>query len=439
MANQPLVHKRVLGPWMLTALVAGNMIGSGIFYLPTELAGFGSISLLSWLFTSAGAILLALVFARLGMLLPRVGGPYAYTREAFGEFVGFQMAYNYWIALVVGNGAIAVAFVGYLGVFFPVLNDNHVLSFFVCVISVWSMAILNIMGVRWAGAMQLLTTILKITPLLLIGIFGTILLKPHFLPAFNTSGHSNIFAFSGAATLTLWAFVGLESATVPAEDVENPKRNIPRATIYGTLIAAVVYILGTLAVMGQVPPDQLAHSTAPFADAGKALFGPIGGDMVAIGAIISSFGALIGWTLLTGQIPMAAARDGIFPKMFAKETKNGTPANALIVSSILLTILLMLTLNKGLIKQFQFVTLLATLATVIPYFFTAMAELVIFIKDRYLIAGEKILGSIIIAILAGVYAFWMIIGSGEDTVFYGALLFFSSAPVYVWMKHKEHQ
>lgn len=439
MNDKPITHKRVLGPWMLTALVAGNMIGSGIFYLPTELAGFGSISLLSWVFTSAGALLLALVFARLGMLLPRVGGPYAYTREAFGEFVGFQMAYNYWIALVVGNGAIAVAFVGYLGVFFPVLNDNHVLSFIICVASVWMMAILNIMGVRWAGAMQLLTTILKLTPLLMIGIIGTLFLKPHVLPHFNTSGHSNIFAFSGAATLTLWAFIGLESATVPAEDVENPKRNIPRATIYGTLIAALVYILGTLAVMGQVPADQLAHSTAPFADAAKVLFGPWGEYMVAIGAIISSFGALIGWTLLTGQIPLAAARDGIFPKMFAQETKNGTPKNALLVSTILLTILLLLTLNKGLIKQFQFVTLLATLATVIPYFFTAMAELVIFIKDRYLIAGEKIVGSVIIAILAGIYSFWMIMGSGEDTVFYGALLFFTSVPVYVWMKHREHK
>lgn len=436
MTNQ-VAHKRALGPWMLTALVAGNMVGSGIFYLPTELAGYGSISLLAWVFTSCGALLLALVFAKLGMLLPRIGGPYAYCREAFGEFVGFQMAYNYWIALWIGNAAITVALAGYLGVFFPVLNSSPIMSFFVSAGTLWTLTIINIIGVRWAGITQLVTTILKFAPLLLISIVGLIYLHPHNIPAFNTTGKSNISALSGAATLTLWAFVGLESATVPAEDVINPKRNIPRATIIGTLIAAVIYIIGTLAVMGQVPADQLAHSTAPFADAAKVLFGPIGASLIAFGAIVSCLGALNGWTLLPAQILLAASRDGIFPKMFAKESRFGTPTNGLIVTSILITGILLLTLDKGLVKQFQFITLLATLAGLIPYFFTTMAELMIFIKDRDLVKHEKLIPSVIVAILAGIYAFWTIIGSGQDTVFYGSLLFFSSIPVYVWMKYRE--
>lgn len=437
MTEQAPRHKRALGPWMLTALVAGNMVGSGIFYLPTELASFGSISLLAWVFTSCGALLLALVFAKLGMLMPRIGGPYAYCREAFGEFVGFQMAYNYWIALWIGNSAITVALTGYLGVFFPVLNNDRVLSFFISAGTLWIITIINIIGVRWAGLMQLITTILKFTPLIILSIVGIISLHPQNIPAFNLTGHSNFSALSGAATLTLWAFVGLESATVPAEDAIDPKRNIPRATIIGTIIAALIYIAGTLAVMGQIPASQLVHSTAPFADAARVLFGPIGASLIAIGAIVSCLGALNGWTLLPAQIPLAAARDGIFPKIFAKESRFGTPMNGLLITSSLITCLLLLTLDKGLIKQFQFITLLATLAGLIPYFFTTMAELMIFIKDRDLVKHERLLPSIMVAILAGIYAFWTISGSGQDTVFYGSLLFFSSIPVYVWMKYRE--
>jgi APA family basic amino acid/polyamine antiporter len=437
MANQSHPHKRALGPWMLTALVAGNMVGSGIYYLPTELASFGSISLLAWVFTACGALSLALVFAKLSMVMPKIGGPYAYSREAFGDFVGFQMAYNYWIALWIGNSAIAVAFTGYLGVFFPILHTNHLYAFFVSAGALWAVTLINIIGVRWAGITQLITTILKFTPLILVSFVGLFCMHPQMLPHFNTTGQSNLAALSGAATLTFWAFVGLESATVPAEDVINPKRNIPRATIIGTLIAAAIYIIGTLAVMGQISSEQLAHSNAPFADAARILFGPVGASLIAIGAIVSCFGALNGWTLLQAQIPLAAARDKLFPQFFAKETSSGTPVNGLVFTSILITGLLLLTLDQGLIKQFKFITLLATLAGLIPYFFTTMAELMIFIKEPEMFKGEKLWPSVIIAIVAGTYAFWIIIGAGQNIVFYGSLLFFSSIPVYIWMKYRE--
>jgi len=428
--------RKLLGPWMLTALVAGNMIGSGIFYLPTELASVGSISLLSWVFTSAGALLLALVFAKLSTTMPRIGGPYAYCREGFGEFIGFQMAYNYWIALWVGNAAITVALVGYLGVFFPALHTNHLLAFFISIGFVWFLTIINVLGVHWAGMMQLVTTVLKLVPLLLVGIAGLFFLKPHLLGAFNITGKSDLFAFSSGATLTLWAFIGLESATVPAESVDNPKRNIPFATIVGTLIAAFVYILTTFVMMGLIPMEQLAHSNAPFAEAADVILGPVGKYIVAIGAVISCFGTLNGWTLLQGQIPLAAARDNLFPEKFAQMSSFGTPAFGLILTSILITLLLILTIDKGLIEQFKFITLLATLSSLIPYLFTTMAEIMIFKKYPHEFAGKKLTGSIIIAILACVYSFWAILGSGQEIVFYGSLLFFSSVPVYVMMKRK---
>lgn len=435
MLKQPKQQK--LGLWMLTALVAGNMIGSGIFLLPASLAEFGSISLFSWIVTAGGALLIALVFAKLGTVMPRIGGPYAYCREGFGDFVGFQMAYNYWIALWVGNAAIAVALTGYLSFFFPVLAKNAVLACGVSIGLVWLMTFINLLGVRHAGSFQLLTTILKLIPLLLIAIVGIFYIHPHYLADFNLTGKSNFTAFSGAATLTLWSFIGLESASVPAAHVDNPTRNIPRATIYGVLIATVVYFLSSIAVMGSMPLSQLAHSNAPYADAARLMFGPIGSIVVALGAVISCLGALNGWILLQGQIPLAAAQDKLFPRIFEKRSINGTPIVGLIVSSILITLLLLMTLSQSLVKQFTIIILLATLASLIPYFLTTMSELIIFLKYPNLFKGKKLLGSVIIAILAGIYSFWVIIGSGEQTVFYGTLLLLSSVPVYVWMKWRK--
>lgn len=432
MSQQPKQQK--LGLWMLTALVAGNIVGSGIFLLPASLAEYGSISLLAWIVTAGGALLIALVFAKLGTVMPRVGGPYAYCREAFGDFIGFQMAYNYWIALWVGNAAIAVALTGYLSFFFPFLVKNAVWSCLVSIAWVWLVTFINMLGVRHAGIFQLLTTILKLLPLLLIAFVGIFAIHPHYLADFNLSGKSNFVAFSSAATLTLWSFIGLESASVPAGHIVDPTRNIPRATILGVLIATVVYMLSSIAVMGSMPLSQLAHSNAPYADAARLMFGPIGSSVVALGAVISCLGALNGWVLLQGQIPLAAAQDKLFPLVFEKKSANGTPVVGLVVSSLLITLLLLTTLSHSLVKQFTIIILLATLASLIPYFLTTMAELILFVKYPGLFKSKKLLGSVLVAILAGVYSFWVIIGSGEETVFYGTLLLLSSVPVYVWMK-----
>lgn len=427
-------NQRGLGVWLLTALVAGNMIGSGVFLLPSALAAYGSIGIFSWIITSIGAILLALVFAQLSMMVPKVGGPYAYCYEGFGEFAGFQIAYNYWIALWVGNAAIVVALVGYLGVFWHALANNHILSFIVSLAFVWFITLVNIISIRQAGIWQLITTILKIVPLILIATVGLFFIHPQNFSHFNITGKSDFSALMGAATLTLWSFIGLESATVPAESVENPTRTIPRATIIGVVITAIIYILSTTAVMGVLPIHELKISHAPYADAARVMFGSWGGLLVGAGAVISCFGALNGWTLLQGQIPFAAAKDGLFPKAFAKQTKSGTPIVGLIVSSVLISILLLLTLHQSLVKQFTLIILLATLSSLIPYLFTTMAEILLLLRNRDLFSPKKFTVSVIIAMLAGIYAYWAIVGSGVEIVDYGALLFFTSIPVYVWMK-----
>ncbi|MFU8797401.1 MAG: amino acid permease [Gammaproteobacteria bacterium] len=433
LAPPPVKNRGKLGLWMLTALVAGNMIGSGIFLLPAALAHFGSISILGWIISAFGAICLALVFANLSKQMPRTGGPYVYCRAAFGDFIGFQVAYNYWLYICVGTAGIAVAFAGYVGVFWPGLMTDPVLSFFFKAGTVWVLTLISIFGVREAGIVQLVATVLKILPLLLVGVVGLFFMRTENLGQFNISGTSDFAALTGAATLTLWAFTGLESATVPADEVDHP-RNIARATIGGTVIAAVIYILSTVSIMGLISPAELKNSTAPYADAAKLIFGPTWGWLITAGAIISCFGALNGWILLQGQVPLAAARDNLFPRIFAQESKNQTPVFGLLFSSLLITALLALTLNQGLVKQFTFITLLATLAVLIPYFFSTMAELMMFIKNREQFQGQRLFKSVIITLIAGAYSFWAMIGAGQEVVFYGGLLFLSGIPVYVWVQ-----
>ena len=425
-----------LGFWTLTALVAGNMIGSGIFMLPAALATFGSIGIFAWIVTAVGTMILAIVFARLSRLLPRTGGPYAYCREAYGDFIGFQVAYNYWIALWVGNAAIVVTLVSYLGVFWPELNTNSWLSFGVSLGFIWVITFINVLGVKEAGRTQIITTILKLLPLLLIATIGLFFINKNYLLQFNVSGKSNFSALTGAATLTMWAFIGFESATVPAEYVINPRKNIPRATIVGTSIAAVVYILSTLSVMGIMPMEQLAHSSSPFADAAKLMFGPWAHWVIAAAAVIACFGTLNGWILMQGQIPLAAAKDGLFPKHFEKVNAAGSPVVGLIVSSLLITVLLIMRYGASLVDQFMTISLLATLASLIPYIYTSVAELMLFVREREKFNPKRLTTSAILAMLAFAYTYWLIYGAGLQIVFYGVLLLLSSIPVYLLLQIK---
>jgi basic amino acid/polyamine antiporter, APA family len=432
--SQEHVNKS-LGFWMLTALVAGNMIGSGVFMLPSALAGFGSIAIYAWLLTAAGTMVLAIVFSRLSRLLPRTGGPYAYCREAFGDFIGFQVAYNYWIALWVGNAAIVVTLVSYLTVFWPQLSHPW-LSFCVCLGFVWLTTFINILGVKEAGRAQIITTILKLIPLVLVAIIGLFFVQKSNLLQFNISGKSNFSALTGAATLTMWAFIGFESATVPAEHVIDPRRNIPRATIVGTSIAALIYILSTISVMGIVPMEKLAHSTSPFAYAANLMFGPWANWMIAAAAIIACFGTLNGWILMQGQIPLAAARDDLFPRHFGKVNQAGSPAFGLIVSSILISILLAMRYGASLVDQFTMISLLATLASLIPYIYTSVAELMFYIKEREKFNRKRMASSAVLAMIAFAYTYWLIYGAGFTIVFYGVLLLLSSIPVYLLLQIK---
>ena len=375
--TQAAGQKSSMGFWTCSALVVGNMVGSGVFLLPASLAAFGGLSLVGWLISSVGAVLLALTFARLARLNPAAGGPYAYTRDGFGSFAGYLCAWTYWKAAWIGNAAIAVTLVGYLQVFIPALKDP-LLMVATAIGAIWLCTLINLRGIGAFGVVQNLLTLLKLIPLVLIGVLGWWSFHPEYLripEPQDLPGGGYAQAISTTAALTLWAFIGLESATVPAEHVRDPKRTIPRATIFGTLVAAAVYILSITAVQGVLPPEVLMHSSAPFADAAQVLLGDWGYYLVAGGAVIACLGALNGWVLLQGQIPMAAARDGLLPEALATCNKRNVPANGLWVSAVLVSLLVLIDGRGELVDVFQVIILLGTMAGVVPYAFCTAALL----------------------------------------------------------------
>lgn len=419
-----------------TALVVGNMIGSGIFLLPATLAVFGGVSILGWMITTAGAILLAMVFGRLSQLIPKAGGPYAYSREGFGEFSAFLVAWGYWVSIWCTNAAIAVAMVSYLAIFWPTLGENSLLAATVAIMAIWLLSWVNGIGVHLAGFVQIITTILKLLPLLAVAGFGLFYFNPDYFTPFNRSGQSMPSAINATAALTLWAFLGLESATIPAEEIKDPQHTIPRATILGTTIAATVYILGSVAVMGMIPPDLLATSNAPFAHAATLMWGSWAGYVTAACAAIACFGALNGWILMQGQLPLAAARDGVFPAIFSRVSSNGTPIFGIVISSVFATALICMQFNKGLLKQFEFMILLATLTCLVPYVASSAASLIIILRPgAHLNIITPVKGSII-AIGALLYSSWAIIGLGLEAIAWGVLLLVLGIPLYLYVRIK---
>lgn len=428
--------KRQIGLVTATALVIGNMVGSGIFLLPASLAPYGIYSLWGWGFSTLGALLLAWVFSRLSRRLARAGGPYAYPREAFGEFAGFLIAWMYWLALLASNAAIAVAFTSYLVVFVPPLATSPLLGAVAAIAALWLLTIVNIRGVRAAGNVQVVTVILKLSPLLALAVFGAFYFSPHVL----TSGHSStspMLSINTAAALTMWAFLGLESATIPAGHVRNANKTIPRATLIGTAIAAVFYIASTTVVMGIIPSDSLAHSNAPFADAAQLLWGSWAGYLIACAALVSCFGALNGWILMQGQLPQAVARDGLFPRFFARESRFGTPTVGLLVSSVLTTALILANYSHGLVQMFNIFILATTFLTLVPYMFCAMAEIVLARRGGR--PARSLWRDTVLACLAFAFALWAAAGTGQGSIYWGALVLLAGIPVYVWQtRHKRN-
>lgn len=429
--------KNKLGLWTSTSLVVGNMIGAGVFLVPAAMAPYGSISLLGWIFSAIGMFFIARVFSNLSVLVPKSeGGPYAYTRAAFGDFAGFLVAWGYYISIACANAAITISFVSALSTFFPALATNAVLSVLTGLGAIWILAWINISGVAVSGRVQLVTTALKLLPLFVIAIGGLFFIRIENFHPFNSSGDTFYGALSTTATIALFSFVGVESATIPAESVRDPVKTIPRATMLGLFIATLVYLLGSVSIMGIIPHNVLQHSVTPYADAAVVMYGSNARYWASGGAAIAAFGALNGWTLIQGQVPYAISKDKLFPAFFGWKNKKGAPYAGIILTSSLVSLFMMMNYTKGLVAQFKFLLLLATLTTLVPFLFCSAAYVLIRFEKKRLPTGGW-LSSLLVGCLAFAYAIWAIAGSGQSTVYWGFLLLMAGIPFYVWIAYKK--
>ncbi|NMP17903.1 amino acid permease [Thalassotalea sp. Y01] len=421
-----------LGFWTTTSLVTGNMVGSGIFLLPAALAGFGGISLFGWIISALGALSLAYVFASLARKIRGSGGPYKYAQHQFGDLMGYLVAWGYWFCIVTANAAIAIALVSYLSVFLPVLASDTLIATLATLGFVWILVGINLLGIKEAGRVQLFTTIVKIVPLIAVALVGVFFMQTEHFEPFNLTGDSTFSAVSSVAALTMWAFLGLESANIPDDEVENAEQTVPKAALLGTLISACIYIPSTFAVLGLIAPETLALSNAPFADAAALLFGQWAYYLVAFIAVVSCFGTLNGWTLVVGQVPMAAANDHLLPKAFAKLSRNGVPAFAIVLSSVLVSCLVLMNASDNLVEQFTFVILLSTLTSLLPYLVCTIVHALMLCTGK---ASHRLtFASGITSLFAIVFSTWIIINTGFDAIFWGCVLLIAGLPVYVLMK-----
>jgi len=431
-----MTQPKLLGKWTSTSLVVGNMIGAGVFMMPAVLAAYGGISIIGWLVSTTGAILLAVLFSNLSKMLPGLqGGPYAYVRKGMGDFSAFLVAWGYWVSVWTTTAVLSVAFVSYLTVFIPMLKTNIVYSIGSALLVMWGLTWFNTRGVSKVGKLSLITTILKIVPIILIGIAGLFYMDiSHFTP-FNTSGESNVMAIIAATSLTFFSFLGIESATIPAENVANPEKTVPFATKWGTVIAAFVYILSSLSIMGMILPNELSASVAPFADAAIVLWGNGSQYLVAFAAVISVFGALNGWILIQGQMPEAISRDGLFPSVFAKKNSKGMPALGIVISSALATILILMNYSGGLLKVLEFMLLVSTVSVLIPYMFCSVSYVIL--KRREKLDASNKLEYWFLAVITFIFSTYALVGSGYDSVFWGLLFLLLGVPVYLIIKRQK--
>jgi APA family basic amino acid/polyamine antiporter len=400
--------ERSLGLPQSTALIMGSIIGVGIFSLPYSLASYGPISLVAMGLATVGAVALAFMFAVMSRRLPADGGPYAYARSAFGNGLGFSNAWSYWITAWAGNAAIVVGWVYYVEHF---LNKGSVVgwSIAIALVGLWIPAMINLTGVRNMGSFQVWTTVLKFIPLAIMSTVGLFFIQSGNFSPWNVSGDSSLSAIGGAMAICLFSYLGVETAAVAAAKVRDPERNVPKSTIYGTLASSAVYLLSMVAVFGIVPTKDLAlaankasYSTAANSIAGG---GSWAGNLVALAVIISGIGALNGWTMICAEMPLAAAKDGLFPARFGRLSGRKVPAFGIIASTVLASVAVVISyMGANGATVFTTLVLMTGITAAVPYAFSALAQIKWRFHDNQDVHTPRLVRDLSVAIVAFVFS-----------------------------------
>lgn len=454
MKNKPL------GFWILTALVIGNMVGSGIFMLPSDLAKAASPGgiLFTWILTGIGVLFIAFIFGNLAVNKPKMtGGPQVYAKGLFREgskgsiLSGYFVSWGYWVANFAGNVAVITSFAGYLSTFFPILNNNTLITdqfglhltvgrlttFIICSVLLWGLHTLILNGIESAGKVNLLATLAKVAGFVLfiiatLFVFQASHLVPFIEPKVDPSTGNSVGLLgqiNHAALSTLWAFVGVESAVVFSSRAKRPV-DVKKATIVGLVIATILYIGITLLVMGSLKASVLASSSKPLVDALTAAVGNAGGYLLGGLAVVCLFGSTVGWILLSAEVPYQAAKQGLFMKSFMKENKKGTPARALTITNVATQLLLFSTISNSIAEAFSFVITIATLAYLLPYLVTSIYQIKSVVDGSYG-TGSKRVWNAFIGIMGFVYSVYVVIaGTSNLSTFLWGVFFIGIGIVF---------
>jgi basic amino acid/polyamine antiporter, APA family len=414
-----------LGLPQATALIVGSIIGVGIFNLPGSLSFYGPITLFSMILVTVGAVALALLFASLSKRLPADGGPYAYARAAYGNRIGFLNAWSYWITAWAGNAAIVTGWVLYVEYLLTKGGENSPLGkgalIVVALIGLWIPALINLNGVNNMAAVQVVTTVLKFAALAIVSVVGLFYIDTANYTPWNVSGGSAISAIGTGLSLGVFSYLGVECAAVAAGKVRDPDRNVPKASVFGTLACAVVYLLSLFVVFGVVSNGALQDSNAPFATAVNTMFGGTwAGYAMAVAVVISGFGALNGWTMICAEMPLAAAKDGLFPERFARMSGRGVPAFGIIASTVLASAFTVVSyLGSAGYTVFNTLVFMSGITAAIPYGFSALAQITWRLRDGRELQTPRVVRDVIISVIALVFSvlfIWYSRNTGEDQV-----------------------
>lgn len=418
-----------IGFWSVLALVVGSQIGSGVFMLPASLASFGIYSIAGWIASAIGAIALALVFASLCARFPKTGGPHVYIEQVFGKNIAFFSGWTYWVVSWISTSAVIVAAIGYLSPFIGEQDSYVYLSLELLLL--FAIGGLNLFGVSAAGRAETIFTLLKFLPLFIVpvaAIWQFDLVNFEIKEAIASQSASSSIA--QAALLTLWGFVGVESATTPAGSVDRPSKTIPRALIIGTSIVALIYIFNSIAIMGLIPGSELTGSGAPYADATKRIFGGNWYLWISIAASIVCIGTLNAWVLTAGQISLGLAQDKMMPKLFAKSNRRKAPYASIIFSCLGIVPLLVLTADKNIAGQVTAVIDFSVTSFLFIYFLCSVANLIVSWRDNFKIFG------IINSVIAIAFCAWVIYETPTSTIMISSLFTLSGIPLYFFWYRK---
>ncbi|MDB6011556.1 MAG: amino acid permease [Gammaproteobacteria bacterium] len=433
-AGAPSSETRALGFWTCAALVVGNTIGVGVFLMPASLAPYGLNALPAWGITTVGCVVLAMVFSGLARTYPADDGPYAYTQRAFGSGTSFYVLWCYWVSTWVTNATIAIGVVGYLTILVPSLQSTPWLPPVVSLSLLWLFVLINCLGIRTAGWMQMVTTVLKLLPLVGIVILGIwqLIVHPSVYVAHVPPNPVSLQEVMAASTIALYAMLGIECAMIPAGKVIDPARTIPRATIVGTVATALICMSVSIVPMLLIPQAQLSTSNAPFADLFGQYLGAQYGPWLALFIVISGLGALNGWTLVVGELTQAFARHGNFPAALGKVNSRAAPVYAFLLTGVAASITLWFNYNASMTKVFTFLSVLVTAANLPLYLACSLAVLVLWRQGKIMRVGLRELTWFAAALLALVYCVWVFVGMHREDLLWALALAAAGIPFHIW-------